>query len=153
MGESQIRYHNIERNLRRLKNMAYPVRPITSEDIIAAYKDPAISTEFGFNLRGTNPFYVDTKIAESGSSFTLFASFPIIEMIEKHIPTKDRKYLIDGTFDITPFGDYYQVLIIHIEYKNDVSANVMRILKKLNILIILLSDFPDILHFNVEKNG
>lgn len=96
-----------------------------AEDVITAYKDPAIVTEFGYNLRGNNPFYVDTKITDSGSSFTLFASFPIIEMIKKNIASKDRKYLIDGTFDITPFGSFYQVLVIHIEYKNDVSVDLM----------------------------
>lgn len=41
-------------------------------------------------------------------------------MIKQHIPTDDRRYMMDGTFDVAPLGSYYQLLIIYIEYKNDV---------------------------------
>lgn len=123
LGESKLRFHNMERNLRRLKNKKYPKRPTTAGEIIDAFQNPSIVQEFGLNLRADNRFYVDTIVTKSNSSFTIFASYPIIEMIKKNILPNERKYLLDGTFDVTPFGHYYQLLVIYIEYQNDVGLN------------------------------
>lgn len=110
----------MERNLRRLKNNKYPMNPTTPEDIIEAYQNPTVFQEFGLDLRAKNRFYIDTVVTKKNdSSFTLFASFPIVEMIKEHISPKDRNYLLDGTFSVTPVG-YYQLLIIYIEYMNDI---------------------------------
>lgn len=110
----------MERNLRRLKNHKYPAKPTTSFQIKQCYEDHEIKANFGFNLSKTHPFYIDTVEFGDNSSFTLFGSYQIMQLIEKHIPLTERRYLIDGTFDSCPYGCYYQLLIIVIEYKNDV---------------------------------
>lgn len=119
LGDSNLRYRKMERNLRRLKNRPYPKLPKNAEEIGAAFKEPEILEEFGFNLRGNERFYVNTT-TNSSSSFTIFASKNVMNMIRDHIPPKERRYLLDATFDVTPLGSYYQLLIIYIEYKNDV---------------------------------
>lgn len=82
--------------------------------------------EFGMNLRNSQPFYVDTVENLSGK-FTLFASYDTMGMIDEFIPPEHRKYMIDGTFDVVPIGESYQLLIIAIEYKNGVSALLFEI--------------------------
>lgn len=111
----------MERNLRRHKNKKYPKVPRSAVDIIRSFEDSAVIQEFGFNLRKTKRFYIDTVEIDEKSSFTLFASHEIFDLVKKHILPNDRRYLMDGTFDVTPIGCHYQLLIIYIEYKNDVS--------------------------------
>lgn len=111
----------MQRNLRRLKNVPYPKTPKNVEEISDAFKKPEIMKEFGFNLRGTDRFYMDTIEISSSSMFTIFVSHQVVAMIEDNIPPNDRHYLMDATFDVVPVGlGYYQLLIIYIQFKNDV---------------------------------
>lgn len=118
-GESKLTFKKVERNARRYKNK-YPKMPKKITDIIKAFNDNAIIEKYAFNLRKTKRFYIDT-VVHGSDFFTVFASHQIIGLIEKFIAPKDRKYLLDGTFEIVPLTTFYQLLIIHIEYKNDVS--------------------------------
>lgn len=108
------------RNLRRYTNKKYPARPKNTTEIKQAYGDVATMQEFGFNLRKTNKFYVDTVQTE-GSEFTVFASYDMLGMVNEKIPPEERRYMIDGTFDVVPIRYFYQLLVIAIEYKKDVS--------------------------------
>lgn len=110
----------MERNLRRILNGDVPKMPTSTNDISRAFEDAATMDQYGFNLRKTERFYIDT-VQNDNHSFTLFASYEIIRMIEKYIPG-DRHYLMDGTFDVTPIGPFSQLLIIYIEHQNDVSG-------------------------------
>lgn len=118
-GESKLTFKTVERNARRYKNR-YPKMPKNATDIIKAFNDNEIVKKYAFNLRRTKRFYIDTVVNGAGF-FTIFASHQIISLIEKFIKPEERKYLVDGTFKIVPLNSYYQLLIIHIEYKNDVN--------------------------------
>lgn len=120
----------MERNLRRKKNKKYPQKPKTVNDVIKAYDDPEIARKFGNNLRNTAQFYIDT-ITFLSSAFTIFASHQVIDMIKRYIPN-DRTYMMEGTFAVVPIENYYQLLIIYIQYKNDVSFAQ----KELHILLL-----------------
>lgn len=118
------------RNLRRYKNKdPYPKKPKSIVEVKKAFEDPVTVQKFGRNLRDTERFYIDTIIMErmtkdgiKESFFTIFASYEILNMIAVHIPLEQRIWMLDGTFAVTPIdGGYYQLLIIHIQYKNDVS--------------------------------
>lgn len=115
LGELKIRYKSMERTLRRHKNKIHPKKPETLRDIIEAYADQSIMLNYGLNLRKTERFYI-TTVQEESFGFTLFASFQTISLIESHIHPENRHYSMDGTFDMTPLSDFYQLLIIHIEY-------------------------------------
>lgn len=119
LGDSRLQFEKMERNLRRLKNKPYPKAPTSAFEICNSFRNPATMEEFGWNLRKTHRFYVDTIEIES-SAFTLCVSHQIINMIEQNIPPGNRHILMDGTFDVTPIGCFYQLLVIYIEYKNDV---------------------------------
>lgn len=111
----------MKRNLGRYANEKYPANPDSFAAVSDAFKNPNIQNEYGLNMRNNERFYQCTVVNEPIFSFTLFASIETIKMIKEHIPPKDRRYLMDGTFSIRPIGPYYQVLVIYIEYNNDVS--------------------------------
>lgn len=108
----------MKRNVRRILNGNAPPKTKCAEDISIAFDNVDVMNAYGYNLRHTEMFYVATVIDED-SSFTLFQSRQVINMIEQYIP-EGRNYLLDGTFKVAPVG-HYQLLIIYIEFQNDVS--------------------------------
>lgn len=80
---------------------------------------PEIREEYGRTLDGNNALYIGSKI-EDEFAFHVFGSHAIIKLVNENILTGQRNYLIDGTFKIVP-RNFTQLLIIAIEYKNDVS--------------------------------
>lgn len=83
------------------------------------FKKPEIIEQYGQTLNKQHSFYVNSVVHEN-YAFHVFASFATIEIIKKHITPENRNYLLDGTFKIIPRG-FSQLLIISLEYKNDVS--------------------------------
>lgn len=79
---------------------------------------PEILQKYGFTYDHDAPLYVDTVVTPD-YAFTIFKSQFVIDQIEEHIQPAERKYLMDGTFDRIP-KEYYQLVIISVEYKNDV---------------------------------
>lgn len=121
-GESNLEYHKIVRHLFRLRDKKYPKRPQTDAEVKALFKNKDIFEEFGLSLNEQHPLYVDS-VVEKKYAFHVFASFANIELTEEWIPPHERKYLMDGTFKIVPRQfKKGQLLIISIEYQNDVST-------------------------------
>lgn len=115
----------MQRNLRRILNAGNPKNPKSAESVRASFENEDVMENYGYNLRRSESFYMGTlteKKKSSPCSFSLFGSKEVINMIEEHIKPEERKYLLDGTFDTSPVG-FYQLLIIYIEYKNDVSIH------------------------------
>lgn len=65
------------------------------------------------------PFY-ETAFECKDFAYCIFASDNIIDGIQKHIPIEKRKYLMDATFKICPFGVFNQFLIVYIEHLEEV---------------------------------
>lgn len=126
-GECKLKLKSVEKNVARRTKKKRPQHVKTPDSIARAFENAETLNDFGLNMRKTERFYIDT-IIESGKrgepdvSFTLFASLQMIDLIKKHIPPQNRRYMMDATFDITPLGSYYQLLVIYIEYSNDVSG-------------------------------
>lgn len=108
----------MQRTLQRHKNKQYPKNLDSIEGIRETFKDPRIIQDYGKNLGGDEMFYIDTVVHEN-HAFTLFASKYAINFINDNIPPESRHYLMDATFDSLP-NEFYQLLIISIEYNNDV---------------------------------
>lgn len=87
--------------------------------------EPKTIEEYGYNLDGDAKFYIDTVVAPD-YAFTVFASKHTINFIEENIDPESRHYLMDATFDGLPPG-FYQLLIIAIEYQNDVGRKKITI--------------------------
>lgn len=111
----------MKKTLERSKSANYPQIPKSIPDIKGAFTKPDIMNKYGLTLDSDNYFYVDTILAED-FEFTVFASHFIIDFIEKNIEPKSRNFLMDGTFGSLP-NNFYQLLIIAIEYQNKVSGN------------------------------
>lgn len=124
LGDSKLNYSKMERNLRRYKNKKYPKKPKSVTEIMEAYKNPEILHQFGNNLRNTAQFYIDTVQIEPNSVFTVFASHQVLDLVKRHISFDEQYIMMDGTFDVTPIG-YYQLFIIYIQFKNDVSFSFL----------------------------
>lgn len=120
-GESNLEFESISRQLYRLRDKQYPKRPSTDEEMKNAFAEDDIFDEYGLTLDEQRPFYAGSVIKENKYAFHVFASFGIIDLVKKHIPPNQRKYLMDGTFKIVP-RRFRQLLIIAIEYKNNVST-------------------------------
>lgn len=123
----------MSRNLRRIKKTVRPKNPKTVDALIDEFKKPSVMSKFGLNSRKNERFYINT-VQRKTFSFTIFASVQIMSLIEKHVKPMDRRYLIDGTFQLVPIGFFRQLLIIHIEYMNDVSNQLVQ--NTSNIIII-----------------
>lgn len=110
----------MKRTLLRNKNKSYPKDPKSIENIRDKFKEAKVFEEYGYNLDSDARFYIGT-VVEEDFAFTIFASHYVINFIERNIEPDSRNYLMDGTFDSLP-NEYCQLLIISIEYKNDVSS-------------------------------
>lgn len=87
------------------------------------FEDPDIMNEYGLSMNKQERFYAGS-VVRALFAFHIFASFSTINFIKKYIAPGKRNYLLDGTFKIvpTPSKLFSQLLIISIEYKNDVSV-------------------------------
>lgn len=108
----------MERKLNRLKYKKYPPIPRTLEKTRKVLSTNGNLFKYGNTLDKRHKFYIDTVI-EKMHTFMVFASFEAIDMIKNYIEPEQRRYLIDGTFKVAP-NLFYQLLVIVIEYKNDV---------------------------------
>lgn len=110
----------MNRQLNRIKTKPRPKIPTNSMQIFELFRRPDIIKEHGYTLDGSARLYVDTVITEK-YSFCIFASFTIISIVRHNIDPEQRRYLVDGTFKTVP-RMFYQLLILSIEFKNDVSS-------------------------------
>lgn len=93
--------------------------PKDCEEIERSFEDVNILRKYGLTLDEKSKFYVDTVVS-SNHSFCVFQSEAAIDLIKNRIDPKQRRYLLDGTFQSAakPFG---QLLTISVEYKHIVS--------------------------------
>lgn len=114
----------MERNLCRIKNKKFPKQPKTAAEIQSLFCEEGIIKEFGYNLSNTERFYMNTVDVPGKYAFTIFGSIDSINIVKEKINPYNRKFLMDGTFKVTPhpYGSSSQLLIIFIEYENDVSS-------------------------------
>lgn len=110
-GGANVTYSQMRRNIQRSKNEGYPPAPITHDEIRVALANPELMKQFGSS--GDRPFF-----AGCGENFTVFASSIILEKLSSF---PERNYFIDATFAVVPFGDFSQLLVIHVEHQNQVS--------------------------------
>lgn len=113
----------MKRSLNKIKNATRPKIPQNPAELRSLFEKPDIFAKYGYNLDGSAPFYVDTVVKHQ-FSFSVFKSNSVIEIIKENINPTQRHYLIDGTFSCVPPG-FYQILIISVEYQNDVSLTFL----------------------------
>lgn len=135
-------FNKIKRTLHNHKAKARPKVPESIQKLHDTFLEPAVLENYGYNLDGDELFYIDTVVAKD-YAFTVFASQFVIDFVQSNIAPRARKYLMDGTFDSLP-KDFYQLLIITVEYQNDVS-------RSFKILCIHPSARPPVRCYRVKK--
>lgn len=118
LGDSELQFKCVERQLYRLRDKKYPKHPRTNDEIRNEMKKPEIVEHFGRNMSKQVKFYIGSEV-KTLFAFHVFASMKVVNFIKKNIACEDRKYLIDGTFKVVP-QKFAQLLVISIEYKNNV---------------------------------
>lgn len=117
---SKLIFRKVKRTLNKIKNAKHPKIPQDPANLRLLFDKLDIFAKYGYTLDQASSFYVDTIVTPQ-FSFCVFKSESIIGIIKKNIDPTHRHYLIDGTFSCVPAG-FYQVIIISIEYQNDVSS-------------------------------
>lgn len=118
-----VEFGRMERNLYRIHRDVMPQAPKTPEEIVKMFSQQNIKDTFGMSLGPhKEEFYKDTVI-EKNFAYTIFQSKGICNFVES-LPASQRNYMLDGTFQSVPRGDYQQLLIIYIEYCEHVSFPV-----------------------------
>lgn len=118
---SKVRFKKVKRTLLRRKNPQYPKLPKTFLEFKNMIIKPEYMSKYGYTHDGESRFYIDTVVTPD-YEFIVFASHHTINFIKSNIPPESRNYVADGTFNSLPLGSY-QLLIIAIEFQNDVSFN------------------------------
>lgn len=116
-------FYKMERHLFRLRRGAMPASPRNATDISESFANEDIMKEYGMtktigNVEST-PFY-RTCFTSPSFSYCVFASQRIIDVIQSHLPPNQRDYYLDGTFKVVPFGEFNQLIIVHIEFYSKV---------------------------------
>lgn len=126
--DSKLSINKIGRNLKKISNGTLPKSPLTCEDIIDAYKKQSVMFNYGMSLQNetdadalpSTQFY-KTAYKCKGFSYVVFASQNVVNSIEK-IHVNKRKFLMDATFKVCPYGIYKQLLVIYVEHLNEVNV-------------------------------
>lgn len=133
-GETQLKYKSVKFQLKKLRDRQYPKKPVkgkhdTTFEVHKKYtaliNEPNNLEEFGRTLDKTKQLYFGS-VVKRDYTFHVFASERIIDIIRNHMSNAKKNYLIDGTFQIVP-RLFYQLLIITVEFKNDVCINIFGI--------------------------
>lgn len=116
-----ISFSKIKRGLQYIVSKGLVTSPKTAVQVIEAFNLENIWTFYGITKDETNPkSFFTACIIEEKFSFCLFSSLKTINLIKENIPPAKRTYLMDATFKIVPQGCFKQLLVIYIEYFEEV---------------------------------
>lgn len=135
-----------KRNLQKLAASKLPRSPVSAEEIYKAFENENVRSHYGMTIQNgddnshglsSKPFFKHAqKVSHENSKkdfeYCIFASENIIDGIKAHIPIDRRKFLIDATFKVCPYGPFSQFLIIYVEHLEEVSSYYLFIYLCLN---------------------
>lgn len=94
----------------------YGKAPTNAQQLNEKFQDQNIFEALGKSLyRDRGIFYNCSQITESYSN-CIFSSSKSIQLIKENVEEKDRFFLMDATFSVTPRGEFQQVLIIYAQF-------------------------------------
>lgn len=104
-----------------------PKSPSTWADIIEVFKHPNVMESYGMTLKNgedenslpPTAFY-KTAYECKAFSYVVFSFDNIVNAIER-IPKNRRKFFMDATFKVCPYGIYNQLLVIYMKYLGEVN--------------------------------
>lgn len=137
-------YEAYSRTLQLIRNKNVPTQPNTTSDIKEAFAKRDLFKRYCMTEHedGSEIFF-DRLYSDPDGAFEycIFSSKKIIKYIKKTSEPSERRYLMDATFQVVPYGSFSQLLIIHAEKFGTVSIHS---LCKQNIFEILFTFFSSL---------
>lgn len=139
---SKLSINIIGRNLKKISNSTLPKSPTTFDEIVEAYKNQNVMDNFGTTLQNgsdddklnSTEFYKTAYefkgTTKSSFSYVVFASQNIVNSIKERIAPQKRRFLMDATFKVCPYGIYNQLLVIYIEYLGETTPFIFALMSK-----------------------
>lgn len=119
-GPFPSNFESVERTLRDLRKSKYGRSPVTPEEIAIEFQKDNVLRDLGTSLqRDKGPLYNATQIGDNYSN-CIFSSAKSISLVKDHLEVRERFFMMDGTFRITPRGVFQQVLVIYIHFGSKV---------------------------------
>lgn len=118
-GAANVGFASISRHLARIKNAHFPKAPLITQAIADAYLMLSVSQQYGRSLVDSAKSFYNETVIEDNFKYSIFSSGTLLEKLIT-MPT-ERNFHIDATFGVVPHGEYKQLLIIHVSYKDHVS--------------------------------
>lgn len=144
-------FSKIQRGLQKIVSKNLVTSPKNALEVIEAFNLENVWNDFGLSKDYLNPRHFFTAaIKEENYSFCLFSSLKTIYLIKENIPPSKRTYLIDATFKIVPYGCFKQLLVIYIEYFEEVRYDQSIVYSNVNNIFLL--DFSNIFRLDGQKN-
>lgn len=118
-------FNKVKRGLQLIVSKTFVNSPQTALELIYAFQKENIWNSFGKSIEenNSNTAFFKACIIEEHYSYCIFASEKSIKLIKENIAPSNRRYLIDGTFSVVPKSCFKQLLIVYIEYFNQVIQN------------------------------
>lgn len=114
---SQLNFNKIRRNLLKIRSGTIPKPPLNVEEVIEVYKNEEVIENYSKTKHQNKEFLFFKDAYDCGEfSYCFFLSDHVIENIKKNIPQDQRRYMMDATFKICPMGTFYQLLVIYVDY-------------------------------------
>lgn len=131
----------------------YGKAPTNAQELNEKFKEQNIFESLGKSLhRDRGIFYNCSQITENYSN-CIFSSSKSIQLIKENVEEKDRFFLMDATFSVTPRGEFQQVLIIYAQFGPKVGFLYIHFANFINFFflmkIVFTSDFSVIVHCHV----
>lgn len=116
---AQLTFEEVQRTLQNIRKETMPPPPKTVDEINAVFSIKEVMDEYGYSkfnsAENQLPFFHHAYTCDQ-FAYCIFASLSIIQMMVDSIPESARILLLDATFKVVPFGEFNQLLIIHVEY-------------------------------------
>lgn len=97
-----------------MRKTRYGKSPTTPKEIETEFAKEEIYNDLGQSLAG-GAIYNGIQIEDNFSN-CIFSSPHSILLAKESLEPHERFFLMDGTFRVTPRGEFQQVLIIYIKY-------------------------------------
>lgn len=121
-----IEFLKIKRGLQYIAAKNFVSSPKSALDVVEAFNIENVWTQYGVSKDCDNPEHFYTaSISDKDYSYCIFSSQKSIHLIRENISPTNRKFLIDATFKPVPRGCFNQLLIIYVEYFDEVQRMIL----------------------------
>lgn len=109
-------FSEVKRTLQDCRKKKYGKAPTNCREILAEFQKPDIFEQLGLSRHHQRGIFFNTVQITDSYENCIFSSSKSISLILENTKEEDRFFLLDGTFRVTPRGNFQQVLILHFQF-------------------------------------